>query len=152
MTPIEWRDHLALGVPELDEQHRQLAVLINRIAEASGVADAGPEAAADPAVAALLEKLYRETRRHFEQEEALMAAVDYPGAAEHRREHVMLLGELKSWSLQVRRRNTPVRERDLAELRDWLVGHVVGPDREFARAYLAWRWPYEQQDRAYAGR
>ena len=134
MTELEWNDNLALGIPELDRQHRHLAKLIARIATAAG---AGPETEGpDPAIPALLEKLYRETRAHFKQEEAMMAATEYHGAAEHRREHTMLLAELKSWTHQVREGDAAVRARELAALKHWLVAHIAGPDRTFARAYL----------------
>lgn len=133
MTEIEWNDNLALGIPELDRQHRDLAELIARIAAAAGTATER----SDPAVPALLDKLYRETQAHFKQEETMMAATQYQGAAEHRREHTMLLAELKSWTHQVREGHASVRTQELIALKRWLVAHIVGPDRTFAKAYLA---------------
>jgi hemerythrin-like metal-binding protein len=91
-------------------------------------------AAADDLLFAVLERLYDHTRAHFELEEQAMAQMTYAGAVEHRREHLMLMAELKTFIARLRKGNEQLDNAALQELKTWLVGHVLGTDRSFAAA------------------
>jgi hemerythrin len=119
---IEWSESLCLGLEEVDAQHRTMAELLNRLQTAASGADPGP-------ALGILDELYLHTRDHFGFEEALMAGSAYPGAVEHRREHLMLMAELKSFIAGVRRGGELLDAAALAGLKKWLVGHIIANDR-----------------------
>lgn len=122
---LQWRASLALGLPEIDTQHRALATLINQLARSASRRETEE----------LLEQLYQKTHEHFEREEALMRAFNYEGLAEHQREHTMLLGELKCFINQVGLGIERLDEEALQELKVWFIAHVRGSDRPMANAY-----------------
>lgn len=79
---IIWSDRYSVGVALLDQHHRHLAQLINRLAECAA------ERALSESVGDVLDALVRYAEYHFRHEEALMEAAGYPALAEHRGEHL----------------------------------------------------------------
>lgn len=153
---ITWRDNLNLGIPEIDDQHKALAGMLNDIAsmlhgnngsdqiqaevEATATAQHSGSAHAglveqDP-VLMLLEKLVRHTREHFACEEALMQASGYPDLNTHRREHVMLLAELKQFLTSVEEGGLELTMESLSALKHWLIAHIVESDQDYADFYF----------------
>ena len=59
---LEWKDSYKIGDPEVDAQHQALFQLANDFLQASGKAELTLQAM----------KLYKHTREHFTQEEAVM--------------------------------------------------------------------------------
>lgn len=80
--PIIWNDRYSVGVALLDQHHRHLAQLINRLAECAA------ERTLSESVGDVLDALVRYAEYHFRHEEALMETAGYPALAEHRREHL----------------------------------------------------------------
>lgn len=80
--PILWNESYSVGVELLDQHHRHLAALINRLAECTA------ERGLSETVGDVLEALVRYAEYHFRHEEMLMAAVGYPELAAHRDEHL----------------------------------------------------------------
>ena len=78
---IAWNDSFSLGIRTLDEHHRHLASLINRLM-AHPSAETNTES-----FTAVVSELVQYARYHFEHEEALMAEHDYPASEHHRNEH-----------------------------------------------------------------
>lgn len=62
---IRWNESLAIGVGEIDEQHRELVQQFARLLDACEQGKGGGE------VTAMLEFLDRYAQRHFSDEEAL---------------------------------------------------------------------------------
>ena len=129
----------SLGLEALDADHRRIAQLVDRIARLAE--NAGPEGTGGDLAGGMLRQLHTVTRAHFQDEEALMEAVAYPHRAEHRREHVMLLAELKGFIRRVERGEETLSSRTVERLQQWLVGHIVQSDRPLARTLLAGRGP-----------
>lgn len=123
--PSIWRDSLSIGVPSLDAQHRELASLVDRVADA--LYDHGGGAALLGALEALLDH----TRAHFREEERLMAAVSYAGRESHAREHHRLLDDLRNLSVGV---DEPGVALAVRYLQDWLERHIDTMDRAVAHA------------------
>lgn len=81
MTVIKWRDAYNTGVDQFDEEHHKLVELINTMYGA--VRDGlGKEV-----VVKACEELVAYTGYHFSNEEQALAAINYPGLAEHKVEH-----------------------------------------------------------------
>lgn len=122
---LPWRASLALGIPEIDADHRALMELINRLACAHS----------EKKIRELLERLYQKAHDHFESEEALMHELDDYEYTEHEREHRMLLGELRCFINQVGLGIEQLDEEALQELKVWFIAHLRGSDRPMANAY-----------------
>ena len=121
---LEWlvfSDAHLLGVAEIDEQHRQLVRLVNRLNRAvNGDEDAGE-------VADLFAQLFEATRLHFDTELRYMQQYAYPATAVHDHEHKRLLDDLSRMASET----TPGNELlILQRVKDWMLDHIHGPDRQ----------------------
>ncbi|BAL22747.1 bacteriohemerythrin [Azoarcus sp. KH32C] len=124
MFTIDWTPDLEVGVAEIDEDHRVMVAMLNRIMKAGGRHET---------TQAVLEELGRYTLHHFEREERLMVECRYEFADLHRREHRALYDEIRH---QID--DLIARERRLSELakfmQRWLLRHIVAEDRLLALA------------------
>jgi len=118
---MEWTEEYESGLPDIDEQHRQIFMLIHRIGEVDVSNDrVGARAA--------IVELERVGRYHFDNEERLMVESDYPDAMKHKAEHAKLLRELKGY-----RDNTVFSASQLSlVLCNWLMSHTLMDDRPLA--------------------
>lgn len=125
---LEWRDAYALGIPEIDHEHREMITEISRLHETLE-----HDAAVDDVVDCLGEILAH-IAAHFALEEKNMRAAAYEGFAEHKADHERLLDELHDIATDVakRRRYEPVV---LAERLDaWFMRHFGSQDARLHRA------------------
>jgi diguanylate cyclase (GGDEF)-like protein/hemerythrin-like metal-binding protein len=123
-APLIWNVSHEVGVHEIDEQHANLAALLNTL---SSALCNGREHAA------LLEEVVRYAGFHFATEEGLMRSCGYEGEAAHRDMHRRLLDDLGSLRL----------DEDVSislaarYLNTWLLRHVDGADCDLAAALRA---------------
>ena len=132
-----WRDDWSLGVDLMDKQHRQLALLLNRMADHC----LNPSDAMDPEVRLqqlheLMNLLYEKSRQHFDDEEVLMLEAGYSEHANHAREHRMLLAELKNYIREIEEERDDINMGVLMSLKHWFISHIIKSDKEFA-AFLS---------------
>lgn len=125
MALLEWRDSYSVGVPELDEDHKRLIDIINRVetAEREGVP-----------VRWVLTDLADYAHYHFQQEEDGLRKAGYPHLAKHARDHeafVAWLEELaRTYAMAPRDDVSPtVDVKDY--LKTWMIGHILGEDMEY---------------------
>lgn len=133
---LEWRDEWTLEVGFMDEDHRHLASLINRLARdfgphlQSGQLPPSPEA---PSLADALDELYRAAREHFHREEDVMRNDGYPDFDDHKADHDLLLAELSVLTRELQETDTLHLDAEVLDnLKDWLLGHVLDYDRRLA--------------------
>ncbi|MBN2452474.1 MAG: hemerythrin family protein [Lentisphaeria bacterium] len=129
MKRIEWGDWLAIGVPEIDAQHRALVDRLNDVDRA--VAEHHPETE----VTKTLDFLADYAKHHFTTEEEFMAREQYPGIAGQRAAHREFLALLEDLERDFREEGStrPLAEALETLLVTWLTNHIQGMDREFGR-------------------
>ncbi|WED23011.1 bacteriohemerythrin [Vibrio sp. JC009] len=119
---IPWSDDYAIGVDEVDQQHKYLFDLINEVLQSNE----------DEKLKSSLLKLYRYTREHFRAEEALMERAGYPQYEQHKEMHNLLILKLNDSSTETM--NNPSRRDALDEfLTSWLVKHILEKDMDIGR-------------------
>ncbi len=126
---FEWKDKYALGIHEIDAQHRALVDLINRLFAAMQ-SGAGKDVL-DETLAGLADY----SRRHFLTEELLMGNYDYPDLEAHKREHRAFSEEIASFRDAFQSGNTGISIQLISYLRDWLDDHICRTDHTYG-AYL----------------
>jgi hemerythrin len=130
-TVIEWTDGMSVGVEALDDDHRRLIDLLNRI-DAIVQGEAPQDGLID-----IVHELVRYTEYHFESEERLMRLNRYPDLDAHERMHRDLRRRIVSFEQKFR--SAPDQHNAsalLAFLSDWLAGHILGEDMKY-RPYVA---------------
>jgi len=148
---LTWRTEWSLGIGALDADHRALVeALIDislrycpqaaaPVAFPRGVPAPGRDAGTGRSgLAEALAAFGDKVRAHCRREEAFMRAIDYARRGEHEALHVALMEKFDAMVSDCRARGIHVFD-DIGQewVRDWLLGHIVGCDREFARVYFA---------------
>ncbi len=88
MTLIEWSPQFSLGVAELDNEHRDLLQIINRLYEQI------QSGHYQTTVIDALEELHGSAANHFAHEEEIMRNRHYAKFDEHHADHRRLLAEI----------------------------------------------------------
>lgn len=125
-TFVAWSDEYSLGLPEIDDQHKVLFQVLNRL-WASLINRASREE-----MLAIADELERYTVAHFTAEEVYMRAIEYPDFAEHKKAHKAFVDRLATEKRVVLAGGN--LSLDLVKfLRDWLANHILVTDKAYAR-------------------
>lgn len=92
---IQWNNRLAFGIPELDDEHRELAILSNDL---NGAIRKGAGASE---LNELMKVILDRAQAHFSHEEAMLTEAEYPLRKGHHLLHEQLSSELQHVRTQV---------------------------------------------------
>jgi hemerythrin len=125
---LQWTSALALGVPELDDQHRELFRRVDRLLDAVLRRDRAE-------AASTVEFLKAFVVDHFAAEERLMEESAFPEAGAHVAEHRAFGAALGDIDTQLRREGPTAAlvYRLEREAVSWLEDHVCHLDVALAR-------------------
>ncbi|HLG52500.1 MAG TPA: hemerythrin family protein [Steroidobacteraceae bacterium] len=132
MNLIAWRDEFAIGLPDVDHEHRELIAMINALHESLG-----PDTAVEQIVAALGE-IHARIAAHFALEEREMRNLKYVSLAEHKDDHERLLDDILDIMDTVESPRDYAPEALGARLSKWFTGHFRTHDSRLHR-WLAGR-------------
>jgi hemerythrin len=124
---LQWTQALSVGIPEIDEQHRELFRRIDRLLDASIAGDADE-------VTRMLGFLLEYVDHHFACEERFMQDQRYPGFENHRAEHVYLAERVRLLDREHRAAgDRPTTAASMHRLlSDWLRTHIGLADAAMA--------------------
>lgn len=128
MGMLVWEDEYKIGHAEMDAQHLILFALLNQLT-VNIDSDRAGECLYD-----VMTALGDYIDYHFAHEEALMKAWDYPRLDEHSAAHVQFVAEVRR--LQTLVKGTDAHKaaiRVRAFVLDWLLGHILKTDVDYAR-------------------
>lgn len=123
---IEWNDELAFGIPLVDEEHKALIGMVNRVYELIG-ADQLEEAKRF-----LTDSILKYTQTHFRDEERYMEEIGYPDLERHKKIHQNFARLVAEEAEKVKGGNRKDFEVLLGLLWSWLYRHIMVTDRKFA--------------------
>jgi hemerythrin len=86
---LQWDEGMSVGIPEIDEDHKQFLVLINELNRSI------TEGRKQTEIKERLVFIVRDAARHFQREEELFQEWQYPDAASHALVHAQALRALK---------------------------------------------------------
>jgi hemerythrin len=117
MKKTIWKDEYRVGHELIDEQHKNIFAIVNRLHS-----DLPEESFKSE-----LMNLYKHTREHFAEEEKIMRDAHYVYYKEHRGEHDRMLKELNSHVEKVMKDSSqiPLFHEFLS---DWVNQHVIKQD------------------------
>jgi len=120
-----WSDGFAIGLGELDAQHRKLIEILNRLAQHHA------RHATDVDLLGVFDELLDYTTYHFRTEEALMAEkrVAAEHAAVHVRAHREFVERVAAARASAEKEPRAVTGHILSFLTKWLILHILGIDR-----------------------
>ena len=126
MLPIDWDEKYSVDVQEIDDQHKKLFSLFNKLRNLMIKGKKKSE------LERVLAELIDYTVIHFATEEKLMHQFSYIGYVEHKRTHDNLLAEAKELQENFTRDRIILAEEVSVFLSDWLTGHILDVDKKYA--------------------
>ena len=128
MSKIVWNDVLSVHIPEIDEQHKTLIEMINRLEDA--VTDGG-WSRKNIVMSDVLIEMINYLDYHFTTEENYMIDHHYPHFDTHRKQHKDFVNKVNTFADEYNNGTEALPENILAFLKEWLVDHVMGADCQF---------------------
>lgn len=125
---ISWNDSYGTGLSEIDDEHRELIEIVNRM-QASVESGQGAEVMGD-----VLQEVLAITKTHYAHEENEMQRLGYPGLTEHKREHADSLEKIEKMCDEHTDKATDLSpEKVLHNLHFLFVKHFMQEDSKFKR-------------------
>jgi two-component system, NtrC family, sensor kinase len=128
MSILNWNDQLLVGIDSVDQQHRQLVSLINRLDEVVALG------ADQQTIVETVNQLADYTVYHFRHEDELMenAGFNLELFAEHRKQHQEFVDKMERVQSEAQS-DASVISKDLLDfLVDWLCHHILKTDKLMA--------------------
>ena len=126
MALIVWDQRLETGHSKIDEQHKSLVEIFNRLHGAMKQGRGKDE------LGGILVFLKDYTVTHFAMEEALMDKYSYSGAVQHKQIHADLVRQVAELVTKFQQGTATLTLPVMNFLEDWLVKHIQGEDYRFA--------------------
>lgn len=120
MARIIWTSDLEIGIPEIDQQHKQLVDYINELHDSRRNADRKK-------IAEVIDKTIEYTSLHFGFEETMLADAKYPLLRPHKKVHDLFVKRIADLSARFKS-GEEVGEELQNLLGRWLVGHIKHDD------------------------
>ena len=125
MEQIIWTEDFSVGVVRLDEQHKRLIQMINRLI-------AQPQTTTESElISDLLSDMTNYAQKHFAAEEELMRQYNYPRLKEQVAQHHAFQEKTVDFCSATTLNVRIVPETMLRYLSDWLVGHILDSDMAY---------------------
>ncbi len=128
MATIQWRESYAIGVKEIDDQHKQLFDAVDKLFSACSQGKGKEE------VGNTLKFLEDYTRVHFADEQQLHIKSNYPERDNHRKIHENFLKTFESLKKDFEEKGAGVLFVSTVNklFLDWLIKHIGSMDKAFA--------------------
>lgn len=121
-----WTKELEVGYAKVDEQHKSLVDIINKLHDAMKQGKGKEE------LGHVLHFLAEYTGSHFKTEEVLMQGHAYPGFPKHKKIHEDLIQQVTDLVSKFDSGETVLTLKVMDFLQDWLVKHIQGEDHRMA--------------------
>ena len=133
MAWIEWSQEYSVNIKQIDEQHKKLINVINKLYD--GLSGNSKETFLSPnkeIVNNAIAELADYTRYHFGEEEALMRKFSYPDYLTHKPKHDDFVLKVTEFQDSYREGHILVLSIEIIRfLRDWLINHIMTIDRQY---------------------
>ena len=130
---IDWGEDLVLDIPILDDQHRSLVRIINKL---HVVGLKGSDTITRSFIEGTKEAIHY-LRFHFATEEKLMIILDFPGVEEHTIANAAFMEEVINRSKELSEDNQYTPEALVSFLKDRFLSHISSYDNAFANYIFA---------------
>jgi hemerythrin-like metal-binding protein len=125
MEEIIWKDEFSVGVDQMDEQHKKIIAMINRLIREQKVVTE-PET-----VAKLLTEMTDYTREHFRAEEYLMSEYGYDRKESQVKQHKDFIRKTMEFCSASNVGPNILSVALLEYLSTWLVDHILEEDMQY---------------------
>ncbi|HYD30312.1 MAG TPA: bacteriohemerythrin [Azospirillaceae bacterium] len=129
MEPIVWKENMAVNIDDIDEDHRVLVAIVNKLAIADNRNDT-------TVVHDIINELVTYARTHFEDEEQYMLQAHYPSFDFHRGLHDKLTMRVLEFRAKFHdSKDIQVGEELYEFASHWLATHILTEDVKFGQFF-----------------
>ena len=126
---LVWNSSMNTGIEKVDQQHRKLVEIVNRLYTAvekgKTIKELGPS----------FNELITYTKTHFADEVRLMKEVNYEHMQAHDALHKDLTKQVGEYLDKLQSGEMIDSSELMMFLKDWLVKHILSEDKKFGKAY-----------------
>ncbi len=125
---FKWSPKYNVNIRVIDEQHRELVNILNRLCNAVTRREG------NQAIAAILDALMSYTQTHFALEESLMQQAEFEDYEAHKLEHQKLIERFHELCTRHLYEETPIYFEITSFLKAWLKEHLQVEVRKYSAA------------------
>ena len=125
MEKFNWSSKYSVGVGVIDEQHKRLVLMINRLIGAKEV-ETGSET-----ISELITQMTQYAQEHFKFEEDLLAEFGFPQLDQHKQIHIKFRKKVADLCMAVPLDVSAVPQVMLNFLVKWLKNHILHEDMSY---------------------
>ena len=124
---LVWKDEYSVGIEEMDNDHKRLLNLINQLQTAVHYYT-GKESEEKA-----MQELIDYTKTHFTKEEKLLEDNNYADIVAHKELHKQFINKVNELLEQYKNNSEATLVDALSFLKDWLIRHINGTDKEYGK-------------------
>ncbi len=125
MEKIEWNASFNTGVKKLDDQHKRIIDMINKLVE-MGDLEVNSETIAD-----ILLRMSEYSREHFNTEEEYMLKYNFPDYSSQKAQHLEFKKKTADLCFETWEYKKSVPAEILTYLKEWWVNHILKSDMKY---------------------
>jgi hemerythrin len=129
---VEWEDRYSVGIPFVDDQHKELIKLTNKLYKGC----LGGEVVARAYFLTAVKGTVNYVKYHFNAEEKLMENVKFPEFAEHKRQHEDFVKQILEDTQSFQEGKKFIPNVFVRFLKDWILSHIAVLDKRYASYIL----------------
>ena len=129
MTLIEWSEIFSTGVEEMDNQHKRLIAMINKIHELL------EEGKKEEARSYFIREITNYIEKHFRDEEKFMEDINFPRLKAHKMAHDNFRNVMKNSIPKIERGDEKEFRSAVSIAWAWLYSHILKVDKKYGEYY-----------------
>ena len=129
MSIVEWDDSLSTGVPQMDEEHKNLINMLNQIYELLR------EKKREEACRFFMDEIVNYVETHLSHEEEFMESIGYPDLENHKKVHEVFRKEILKLCDAIEKGDPHEFASALSLCWGWLFSHIQKTDRKYGEFY-----------------
>jgi hemerythrin len=123
---VTWEERYALGIPFIDQQHKELLRLTNQLFTAC------QGGTANEMFRETIKAMVKYVAEHFGAEEAMMERIKFPELAEHKKEHESFVQKVLEDVRNFEAGRSFVPNAFVRFLKEWVLTHIAMTDKKYA--------------------
>ncbi|MDM8546779.1 bacteriohemerythrin [Candidatus Venteria ishoeyi] len=121
-----WNEKYSVGNARMDRHHKKMLNLLDKLYEAAR------QGQGQNVIEDVIKKLGDYTQYHFQEEEALMARINYPDLPAHKAAHQAFIADFEKLRQDIHRGNVDHAEIKLSNMiATWWKKHVLKMDKQY---------------------